>query len=385
MSGGTKAGAAWEGLNERQRLYLSTVLDFDQAAEVEIKRQSAQWMKTPPAAEWRQITYDIKLPKEISGYSSVQSVLRRAGQHDPGSGSSLAALERRGLVQVTHDRVYIPPFGNVPRIRVRLTPLGRATARVGKGITAPATPPKGLMARWSFAALARLYAAGEDGLVLHARDTPSWNTLLKLRDRKDGSFIDEFGRGRVRLSVLGRRHYELHRACYRELYPDIDTPEPAERVEGAHGGLADHRVRRPRHLVRETDLPVLAKLAALEAKDACHLRRVVAEKYERLGQEVPEEVRAIPSGLLRWQVKNLTRTDKSINRLATHPGGPLIEVIDTPNGPFHRDTHPTVPLIVLTDHGRAHYARHLPDYREAHPERDIPDHPDHWGVDVRTG
>jgi hypothetical protein len=136
----SKADQTWSKLNPRQRLYLTAVFDFDQAAEADIKRQSAKRMRTPLASEWRQITYDIKLPKEVVGYSSVQSVLRRAGQYDPGSGSSLVALERRGLVQVTHDTVYITPFGHVPRIRVRLTTLGRATARAGKGITTPAQP-----------------------------------------------------------------------------------------------------------------------------------------------------------------------------------------------------------------------------------------------------
>lgn len=97
------------------------------------------------------------------------------------------------------------PIGWVPRIRVRLTTLGRAAARHGAGITTPATPPKGLMARWSCTALARLYAAGETGLAngvtLNKADrAPSWNTLLNLRDRRDGSLIDEFGHGRVRLS-----------------------------------------------------------------------------------------------------------------------------------------------------------------------------------------
>jgi hypothetical protein len=77
-------GKAWAGLNGRQRLYLSTIFEFDQAAEADIKRQSAKWMKTPPASAWRQVTYDIKLPKEITGYSSVQSALRSKGeQHVP--------------------------------------------------------------------------------------------------------------------------------------------------------------------------------------------------------------------------------------------------------------------------------------------------------------
>ena len=51
---------------------------------------------------------------------------------------------------------------------------------------------------------------------------------------------------------------------------------------------------------------------------------------------------------------------------------PLVEVIDAPNGPFHRDTHPTVPLVVLTEEGREHYARHHDEYRRAYPELDLP-------------
>jgi hypothetical protein len=84
----------------------------------------------------------LRLPKEISGYSSMQSVLRKQGEHDTGSGSTLAALRTRGLITVTRDHVRVPLLGMVPRIRVRLTTLGRAAARAGKGITTPASTPR---------------------------------------------------------------------------------------------------------------------------------------------------------------------------------------------------------------------------------------------------
>jgi hypothetical protein len=392
-----KAEAAWAALNDRQRLYLRTIYDFDQAAESEITRRSAERVKTPPASEWRQITYDVKLPREVHGYSSVQSALRQAGKHDRGSGSSLAALRRRGLVEVTHDTVYVWPFGHVPRVRVRLTTTGRAAARAGAGAAAPARASRGLMARWSFLALARLYAAGQAGLSLDAsagrgQRAPSWNTLLNLRDRRDGSLIEEFnvqtrlpginphtGHAygprtdyRVRLSPAGHRHYEVHHACYRELHPDVDAPGPAGAVESPHAGLADHRASRRRRLVRDTDLRLLAELVRLEADNACFLRRMATEEYERRGLAVPAEVRAIPPGLLRWQVKELTRTEKSIDRLAGHPGGPLVETTDVPNSPLHRDTRPTLPLVVLTQAGRDHYARHLDEYRRAYPDLNLP-------------
>ena len=46
MAANTAADRAWAGLNDRQRLYLATIYNFDQAAEADIKRQSAKWMKT---------------------------------------------------------------------------------------------------------------------------------------------------------------------------------------------------------------------------------------------------------------------------------------------------------------------------------------------------
>jgi hypothetical protein len=87
------------------------------------------------------LLYDLKLPKDILGYSTIQADLRRKGKHDPGAGSTLAVLERRGLVLVVHDEMFVPLVGMVPRIRVRVTTAGRAAARAGRGTTAPTRPP----------------------------------------------------------------------------------------------------------------------------------------------------------------------------------------------------------------------------------------------------
>lgn len=382
----TAAQRAWTELNERQRLYLSVIFEFDQAAEADIKRMSAKRMSTPPAAEWRQITYDIKLPKEIAGYSSVQRAVRRRDEHDTGSGSTLAALRRRKLVTVTYDQVYIAPFGMVDRIRVCLTTAGRAAARHGAGHTAPATPPPGLMTRWSLLALAQLYAAGDRGLCNEptgdrADAAPSWNTLLRLRDRRDGSFIDTFiadwpdqeqrmlRQHRVRASALGRRHFEIHRACYTELFPDLATELPAaDPVEGAHTGLADHRRPLPKNLVRDTDLRLLLALAELEDSGRCYLREVATEEFRRWGDEVPDWVGDIPTGLLRWQVKDLTRTEKSIDRLCGHSDGALVEQVEVCGSSHNYCAGTTTPLIVLTEAGRDHLAAHRSEYRRAYPE-----------------
>jgi len=78
-------------------------------------------MTTPPVSQWRQITYDIKAPKEIVGYSSVQSVPRKQGEHDDGSGSTLAALRRRGLITISRGQVKVLGVW-VPQIRVSSRP-----------------------------------------------------------------------------------------------------------------------------------------------------------------------------------------------------------------------------------------------------------------------
>lgn len=383
---GAKAVSTWAALNDRQRLYLSTIFEADQAAEASMRAASARRETIPPASEWRQITYDLKLPAEFDReYSTIQNTLRRAGAHDSGSGATLAALKKRGLVQITHDHVHVFPIGMVPRVRVRLSTAGRAAARAGTGTTAPARTPRGLLSRFSLSALARLYVAGQHGLAndVAAIDptdrAPSWNTLLRLRNRSDGALIEEFtlpagnpARYRVRLSDRGRRHYELHHACYRETYPDQELPEPDAKPQQAHSGLGEHNAHRPRHLVRDTDLPLLSRLIQLETTGTCHLRRVLTEEHERIGEPVPAEVAALPAGLLRRQVRELTRTEKSIDRLAEHPDGPLVQLLDAPNGPFDRETHPTVPLVVLTPAGREHYARHLDEYRRAYPDQQLP-------------
>jgi hypothetical protein len=393
-----KAEAAWAALNQRQRLYLRAILDLDQEAEAHIKRLGAKRIATPPASEWRMITYDVKLPHHLArgsrtalGYSTVQIQLRERGEHDDGSGSTLAALRRRGLISVDYDQVYLPLFNiTADRIRVRLTTAGRAAARAGAGRTAPVSVPAGLLSRWSLVALVRLYRAGEEGLAHEAplsRDdaAPSWNTLLRLRDRRDGALMEEFRPTtgpadafgmrpyRVRLTLAGRIHLGVHRACYAELYPDLEVELPeVEPVAGAHTALADHRTTRPRHLVRVTDLRVLLRLAEMETTGRCYLREVIDEQERRWGGQAPDWVAKIPTGLLRWQVKDMARTDKAVDRLVGHAGGALVEQVEAYTGMRAGRTTETTPMIVLTEHGREHLREHADEYRRLYPDVAMP-------------
>ncbi len=65
------------------------------------------------------------------GRTSIQYVLDAKSEHDQGARSSLAALRRRVLTEIMDDRVEVFPIGLVPRVRVKLTTLGRATAHAG--------------------------------------------------------------------------------------------------------------------------------------------------------------------------------------------------------------------------------------------------------------
>jgi DNA-binding MarR family transcriptional regulator len=378
------AEATWAGLNPRQQTYLREVYDHDQLAENEVKARRARWERTPPAAEWRLITFSIAAPASLVGYTSVVERLRKAGHHDPGAGSTLAALERRGLVETVHDQVEILGFGYAARVRVRLTRIGRGVARAGTGTTAPTKTPTGLLSAWSLRALARLYAASEAGLSDDGRGAdraPGHTTLLALERHKAGPLYEPVPGGsilddrRVRINAAGRRHYELHAACYHELYgAEVEgfvLPDPEPR-DGAHADLAAHTARRARHLLRETDLRVLVVLVE-DGRPCRYLRTgLVEDDYERWGEDPPADIAATPHGLLRWQVKDIARSEKPMERLAAYASGPLAKVVDVPNSRYHRAAAPTLPLLVLTEDGRRHYQEHRDEYRELYPEMKLP-------------
>lgn len=133
---------------------------------------------------------------------------------------------------------------------------------------------------------------------------------------------------RARISDLGRAHAELHHRCYAELYPDVPAIEPAGDV---HAGLVDHQVRRPRGLVRSTDWRLLVALTELEREHRCPWREHVTREYTKWKLPVPAEV---------------------------------------PNASYFAEAGSTIPLVCLTDAGRAHVATHAGEYHRLYP--DIP-------------
>jgi hypothetical protein len=86
---------------------------------------------------------------------------QEAGHGRPGTGSTFSALADRGLVSVQSHRVNVCGQG-VPH--VRMSPKGRQLARSWTGVKAYKAPRAGTLKEWHWRALAKAYAAGDEGL-----------------------------------------------------------------------------------------------------------------------------------------------------------------------------------------------------------------------------
>ena len=228
----------WQELNARQRAYLQALYDVDQAEEADRRRAAADgYFSRTPASEWRWMMYGPVAPP-----SPLYQALRDAGLVDPGTGSTWQALEARGLCQCR----YVPDAFGVQLLQVQITKLGRKIVRTATGEQRPKQLPKGTLRERQWAALARLYQAGDAGEasddLLYGRGSFDWyKTLLRLRDYKpqplmeasNGDWIDGYFHRhalRYRITAAGRAYYEQEWQRYRELYPDVDASEPKARI-----------------------------------------------------------------------------------------------------------------------------------------------------------
>lgn len=115
------------------------------------------------------------------------------------------------------DYVEISLLGLVTRVRVKLTTLGRATARAGLGHTAPKSPPRGMLSEWLWSNLVRLYRAGPNGMATDVpRGTPQEE---RPRPTRPGSFSNATGA----------------RARSRFWRPNASRPESRTRASGMPG------------------------------------------------------------------------------------------------------------------------------------------------------
>ncbi|KIQ64261.1 hypothetical protein TR51_19125 [Kitasatospora griseola] len=231
------AARTWEELNDRQRLYLAAVYREDQAAQAKAQALRAAFGDPGPAREWRKLPFTIKAAPALTGYTALQERLREQNALDEGAGSTLAALHRRALIDLSEDQVEVFPLGGAARVLVSLTRAGRACARAGLD-ERPATTPKDMLSEWLWRNLVKVASAGPDGLPedgLWGKSKFYLGTGFRPGRRaasrgyidsvpvRDGdgpqSHVVEY---RWRLTPAGRAHIAQHAERYRAMYPDVE-------------------------------------------------------------------------------------------------------------------------------------------------------------------
>lgn len=232
----TVGSMAPSALNERQRAYLQAIFDTDQAVEDEMRRiPFSPFHDRPKASEWRWLEYSEPIPIINKPASRLYRAIKQVAKIDQGTGSTFTALADRGLIQVEERGPDRYPH-------IRMTAAGRKLVRSWTGQKAYKAPPAGTLREWHWRALAKAYAAGDDGLEGEYGDYAriGWNTWRRLEEYKRGALIEVRRSGwysnpatatsqatyRLFITAEGRALYASEWARYRELYPDVDAPEP---------------------------------------------------------------------------------------------------------------------------------------------------------------
>ncbi|MDG5808702.1 hypothetical protein P9869_39935 [Streptomyces ossamyceticus] len=193
------AGGQPEGLNARQQAYLDVLFTIDQDNE---RAQARRWHATrerQPAEQWRWITYGVDHPAAEA--SAVQQQLDLRHVLDAGAGATLAALQRRGLIElrrVAQDSV----AGPVWHIQVRLTRAGRAAGRALQPASAEQMPDPSLLPEWLHAALDAVAAAPEQTLS----KTDIGRVAARRLGPEGHGYIEDASAWQYRLTEAGRAY-----------------------------------------------------------------------------------------------------------------------------------------------------------------------------------
>ncbi|QFU86656.1 hypothetical protein [Amycolatopsis sp. YIM 10] len=145
-------------LNARQQQYLDIVFELDQQAERDQRRRWHQGLPRQPADQWRWIPYATR--HAHASLTPAQQALKACGLHSAGSGSTLAALTRRGLLEI-RDITIDGVGGPARQTQLRLTRAGRQAARINQSPRDTEPDPLPL---WLYEALARVGSAQPPGL-----------------------------------------------------------------------------------------------------------------------------------------------------------------------------------------------------------------------------
>ena len=219
----------WDELNERQQTYLKHIFEIDQYREAGERGAWTSGGSPRPASEWRWIEYF-----EIFVHSSqLRQTLKTAGVIDPGTGSTFKALATRKLIEIDYCYQVSDWFN------CKLTRLGRAVVRAGLGIQSAKKLPPRTLRDYQWKALVAAWSAGDDGLTAAGERSGdygghSWrHCWVRLRNWNDrygkNGLVWEFHKDLK--SCLGiteerRKFYRENWQKYRELYPEVEAPEP---------------------------------------------------------------------------------------------------------------------------------------------------------------
>jgi len=220
----------WQSLNARQQAYLTAIYRADQEVEAAERSRWSRGGRSRPAEAWRWMLY-----ANLNGHDlPVKRHLKATEQISEGTGSTLEALERRGLIEVRYDITTYngqPILTNEPIPAIQITKAGRALVR--KAHNVPSSKQiVGTLQEWHWRALAKAYEAGEHGVREEGLGYGriGWNTWLRLRDyqihKVEYPLIKE--RNGVSITAWGIGYYERTFAHYHELYPDVAAPQPRE-------------------------------------------------------------------------------------------------------------------------------------------------------------
>ncbi|MCZ0983914.1 hypothetical protein O1L60_44935 [Streptomyces diastatochromogenes] len=210
----SKAQAAWDALNTRQRTYMTVLYDHDQAVETARAQDAAAgYYDNTPASVWRWI--DVVTPG--TKLTSVQRALALRDVRDDGTGSTLQALQRYGLIEV-EDEVVETRRGKSRTVKAKLTLAGRAAVRAGT--QEPGRRRRGELTEYAWERLVRLWKADPGTVSIWGH-----NTYEALVSRPSPPYAE--GRhGDYRITEAGREHYRRLWARYAVLYPDVAAPDP---------------------------------------------------------------------------------------------------------------------------------------------------------------
>ena len=146
-------------LNYRQQQHLHVLFELDQQAERDQRRRWHQGLPRQSADQWRWIPY-INHHAHAS-LTPAQQALNSHNINVTSSGATLAALIRRGLLEIRHI-IVDSPTGGIRQTQLRLTPNGRQTARATQP-TADAGPAP--LPAWLHEALSCVANAPSPGLA----------------------------------------------------------------------------------------------------------------------------------------------------------------------------------------------------------------------------